>query len=186
MPCPGLYRGENQRREGVCMGGCERYSSPRIGGRKWRVSAATALGEVQEQSGAGKRETVDAVGPSVARRRSAAASGRVCRNRARLGRHAAEVHGRRISLATWYRFRQAAEQARSCLVVLGSAAYAQSSAEVVLECAPHEARGQTVLQGYAFDVQLKRQRAASAMTAMRKPPASTWTAPNSSTTGTKP
>ncbi len=95
-------------------------------------------------------------------------------------------HGRRIPLATWYRFRQAAEQARSCLMVLGSVAYAQSSADVVLECAPREALGQTVLQGYAFDVQLKRQRSASAMPAMRKPPASTWTAPNAWATGTKP
>lgn len=95
-------------------------------------------------------------------------------------------HGRRIPLATWYRFRQAAEQSRCCLVVLGSAAHAQSSAEIVLECAPHGARGNTVLQGYAFDVQLKRQRSASRMAAMRKPPASTWTAPNAWATGTKP
>jgi hypothetical protein len=75
-------------------------------------------------------------------------------------------------------------------VVLGSAAYAQSSAEVVLECAPHEARGQTVLHGYVFDVQLKRQRSISTMAAMRKPPASThssiWTASNAWATGAKP
>ena len=95
-------------------------------------------------------------------------------------------HGRRIPLATWYRFRQAAEQARCCLVVLGSVAYAQSSAEVVLECAPREASGKTVLHGYAFDVQLKRQRSASAMAALRKPPASTWTASNAWATGTEP
>ncbi|MEI9967861.1 MAG: hypothetical protein WDM87_04240 [Terracidiphilus sp.] len=48
-------------------------------------------------------------------------------------------------------------------------------AEIVLECAPREASGQTVLQGYAFDVQLKRQRAGSAngfaIGAMRKPAA---------------
>lgn len=98
----------------------------------------------------------------------------------------AEEHGRQVPLATWYRFRQAAEQSRACLVVLGSAAYAQSSASVVLGCAPHIARGQTVLQGYAFDVQLRRQQSASAMGAMRKPPASTWTAPNAWTTGAKP
>src|ERR1700691_2039828 len=116
-----------------------------------------------------------------------------------MGDIAAE-HGSRIPLATWYRFRQAAEQSRCCLVVLGGAAYAQSSAEVVLECAPREASGQTVLEGYAFDVQLKRQRAGSAnasvnrsaigsaMGAMRKPAASTlaaptWTAPNAWATG---
>lgn len=95
-------------------------------------------------------------------------------------------HGRRIPLATWYRFRQAAEQSRCCLMVLGIAANAQSSAEVVLECAPSGARGSTVLQGFSFDVQLKRQRSASAMAAMRKPPASTWTAPNAWATGTRP
>jgi RecA/RadA recombinase len=96
-----------------------------------------------------------------------------------------DEHGRRIPLATWYRFRQAAEQARSCLVVLGRTAYAQSSAEVILECAPNVASGKTVLQGYAFDVRLRRQRSASAMGKMRKPPASTWTAPNAWATGTK-
>lgn len=95
-------------------------------------------------------------------------------------------HGRRISLTTWYRFRQAAEQARCCLVVLGRAPYAQSSAEILLECAPGEASGSTVLEGFSFDVQLKRQRSASPMVAMRKPPASTWTAPNAWATGTKP
>ena len=98
----------------------------------------------------------------------------------------AREHGRRIPLATWYRFRQAAEQARCCLLVLGSAAYAQSSAEVVLECAPRGASGSTVLQGYAFDVQLTRQRSASAMAVIRKPPASTWTVPNAWATGTQP
>lgn len=94
-------------------------------------------------------------------------------------------HGRRIPLATWYRFRQAAEQSRCCLVVLGSAAYAQSSADVVLECAQRGARGETVLKDFAFDVQLKRQRSASAMAAMRKPPTSTWTTPNAWATGTE-
>ena len=76
-------------------------------------------------------------------------------------------HGRRISLTTWYRFRQAAEQVRCCLVVLGRAPYAQSSAEILLECAPGEASGSTVLEGFSFDVQLKRQRSASPMVAMR-------------------
>ena len=90
--------------------------------------------------------------------------------------------GTRIPLATWYRFRQAAEQSHCCLVVLGSAPYAQSSTEVVLECAPRRASGKTVLHGYTFDVQLKRQRSASAM---RKPPASVWAAPNTWATGAK-
>jgi len=99
----------------------------------------------------------------------------------------AEEFGRRIPLATWYRFRQAADQARSCLVVVGNAAYAQSSAAVALECLPSQAgdTGQIVLDSRAFNVQLKRQRAASGMAAMRKPPVSTWTAPSAWATGTK-
>jgi hypothetical protein len=98
-----------------------------------------------------------------------------------------EEYGRRIPLATWYRFRQAADQSRSCLLVVGKAAYAQSSATVVLECFPRPARDaiQTLLDSCDFDVQLKRQRAASAITPMRKPPASTWTAPSAWATGTK-
>ncbi len=96
-----------------------------------------------------------------------------------------EEFGRRIPLATWYRFRQAADQSRSCLVVVGNAAYAQSSAVVALECLPRPTRdaSRTLLDGCAFDVQLKRQRAASGLAAMRKPPASTWTAPSAWATG---
>ena len=43
-------------------------------------------------------------------------------------------HGRRIPLATWFRYRQAADRTRCSLLVLGKAPYAQSSAAVVLEC----------------------------------------------------
>ncbi len=43
-------------------------------------------------------------------------------------------HGRRIPLATWFRFRQAADRTRSSVIVLGKTSYAQSSAAVVLEC----------------------------------------------------
>lgn len=101
----------------------------------------------------------------------------------------AKEQSRRIPLATWYRFRQAANQSRSCLVVVSSATSAQASAEVVLECAPHEASGDTVLQGYAFAAEVKRQRSASSFAAMRKPPASThssiWAAPNAWAAGAK-
>jgi hypothetical protein len=84
----------------------------------------------------------------------------------------------RIPLATWFRFRQAADRARCCLVVLGQTAYAQSSAEVVVECAslrPHIA-GETVLNGFTFEVRRGRQRFTPASPAARKPPASTWSA----------
>ena len=90
----------------------------------------------------------------------------------------APEHGSRIPLATWFRFRQAADRTRCCLVVLGQTAYAQSSAAVVLECAPckpHTAGG-TVLNGFSFEVQRGRQRFAPGMQGARKPPASTWSA----------
>ena len=90
----------------------------------------------------------------------------------------APEHGSRIPLATWFRFRQAADRTRCCLVVLGQVAYAQSSAAVVLECAqckPHTSGG-TVLNGFSFEVRRGRQRFTLAMQGTRKPPASTWSA----------
>jgi hypothetical protein len=94
-----------------------------------------------------------------------------------LGNMAPE-HGSRIPLATWFRLRQAADRTRCCLVVLGQTAYAQSSAAVVLECAPckpHTAGG-TLLNGFSFEVNRGRQRFAPGMQSARKPPASTWSA----------
>jgi hypothetical protein len=84
----------------------------------------------------------------------------------------------RIPLATWFRFRQAADRTRCCLVVLGLAAYAQSSAAVVLECAPLQPRtaGGTVLNGFSFEIRRGRQRFTPAAIGARKPPASTWSA----------
>jgi recombination protein RecA len=90
----------------------------------------------------------------------------------------APEHGCRIPLTTWFRFRQAADRTRCCLVVLGQAAYAQSSAAVVLECAPckpHTAGG-TVLRGFSFEVRRGRQRFTPAMQGTRKPPTSIWSA----------
>lgn len=84
----------------------------------------------------------------------------------------------RIPLATWFRFRQAADRTRCCLVVLGQAAYAQSSAAVVLECAPLQPQtaGKTALSRLSFEVRRGRQRFTQAFPAARKPPASTWSA----------
>jgi hypothetical protein len=94
-----------------------------------------------------------------------------------LGNTAPE-HGRRIPLATWFRFRQAADQARCSLVVLSKAAYAQSSAALLLECSPAHAisAGGIVLRGFAFDIQQQRQRFTPGVISLRKPPASTWSA----------
>ena len=84
----------------------------------------------------------------------------------------------RTPLATWFRFRQAADRTRCCLVVLGQAAYAQSSAAVVLECAPLQPRtaGGTLLSGFSFEIRRGRQRFTPAAIEARKPPASTWSA----------
>ena len=61
----------------------------------------------------------------------------------------------RIPAATWFRYRQAAERTQCSVVVLGKRAYAQSAAEVVLECeavraevAGENAAGGTVLRGF--------------------------------------
>jgi len=84
----------------------------------------------------------------------------------------------RIPLATWFRFRQAADRTRCSLIVLGRAAYAQSSAAVALECAPMqpEASGSNILQTFTFKLQRGRQRFSAIHSGARKPPASTWTA----------
>lgn len=90
----------------------------------------------------------------------------------------AREHASRIPLATWFRYRQAAERTRASLVVLGQTAYAQSSAAVVLECAPLQphAAGETVLRGFAAEVRRGRERFAPVEIGTRKPPVSTWTA----------
>ncbi len=104
----------------------------------------------------------------------------------------APEHGNRIPAATWFRFRQAADRARGSLVVLGRAAYAQSSAAVALECSGRQARsaGGTVLSGLEYEVTRRRERFSSLPQGMRmpespttglsrwggKPPVSTWTA----------
>jgi hypothetical protein len=94
-----------------------------------------------------------------------------------LGDIAAE-HAGRIPLATWFRFRQAADRTRCSLVVLGKAAYAQSSAAVALECEPlhPEMAGSTVLRGFTFKLQRGRQRLSPMGGGGRKPPVSTWSA----------
>ena len=93
----------------------------------------------------------------------------------------APEHGNRIPLATWFRFRQAADRTRCSLVVLGKAPYAQSSAAVVLECAPlrAETAGGTVLRGFTYEVRRGRQRFSPFAQGARKPPASTWSATSS-------
>lgn len=116
-----------------------------------------------------------------------------------LGDTAAE-YALRIPLATWFRFRQAADRARSSLVVLAQASCAQSSAAAVLECSPMRRPvtsggpvmacnsatadslnkdSSTVLRGFDFEMRHERQRAMPFTPAKRKSPASTWTASGS-------
>lgn len=90
----------------------------------------------------------------------------------------APQHGSRIPLTTWFRYRQAADRTRCCLVVLSKSPYAQSSAAVTLQCAPLDAisSGRTVLCGFSYQVQRRRERFASFSPGARKPPLSTWSA----------
>jgi len=89
----------------------------------------------------------------------------------------------RIPAATWFRYRQAAERTQCSVVVLGKRAYAQSAAEVVLECeavraevAGENAAGGTVLRGFEYTVRRGRERFAPVDIGTRKPPAATWQA----------
>jgi recombination protein RecA len=117
-----------------------------------------------------------------------------------MGATAAE-YARRIPLATWFRFRQAAQRMQCSLVVVGQKACAQSSADMVLECKavrPNVER-ETVLTGFAYEVRRERARgwvdeeqrstrkilpfapalgsfAIPANDVPRKPPVSTWSA----------
>lgn len=90
----------------------------------------------------------------------------------------APEHGCRIPLATWFRFRQAADRTRCALLVLGQAPFAQSSAALQLTCAARlDAQlPATVLTGFSYTVQSGRQRQAGSLAGVRKPPASAWTA----------
>jgi hypothetical protein len=85
------------------------------------------------------------------------------------------AHGRRIPLATWFRFRQAADRTRCSLVVLGKASYAQSSAALVLECHPECTEpSPNVIRGFRYSSQRGRERFSPLASITRKPPVSTW------------
>jgi hypothetical protein len=87
-------------------------------------------------------------------------------------------HGMRIPLASWFRYRQAADRTRCSLVVLGKASFAQSSAAVVVDCGRFHAQseGGTVLCASSFKFSRRRQRFTPQLSVARKPPAATWTA----------
>ena len=87
-------------------------------------------------------------------------------------------HGKRVPLATWFRFRQAADRTRCSLLVLAQQPLAQSSAAVVLECTPlnRPQPAQTVLTACTFQASSGRQRFTPFLSSQRKPPTSTWSA----------
>ena len=96
-------------------------------------------------------------------------------------------HGRRIQLATWFRFRQAADRIRCSLVVLGRASYAQSSAALVLECRPgsDDASSPNIMRRFTYSAERGRDRFTSVTTVNRiqdisrwggKPAVSSWSA----------
>jgi recombination protein RecA len=94
----------------------------------------------------------------------------------------APEHGARIPLATWFRFRQAADRTRCSLLVVAEEPLAQSSAAVVLECGmkANSDAGGTVLRSCTYEVRTGRQRFTPFLAGKKKPPASTWQATSKS------
>jgi recombination protein RecA len=109
-------------------------------------------------------------------------------------------YARRIPLATWFRFRHAAQRTQCSLVVIGQRACAQSSADVALECMAvrTHSTSKTVMTGCDYEVRRERVRgwcdaeaaqrkilpfalkrefsAVESSADRRKPPVSTWSA----------
>jgi hypothetical protein len=80
----------------------------------------------------------------------------------------------RVPLATWFRYRAAAERTQASVVLLTQQACTKSSAGLVLRLQPSEVRdeGGTVLSGAEFCVETARERFAPVTEFTRKPPQS--------------
>ncbi|HEX4008225.1 MAG TPA: recombinase RecA [Acidobacteriaceae bacterium] len=80
----------------------------------------------------------------------------------------------RVPLATWFRYRAAAERTQASVVLLTQQACTKSSAGVVLTLTPGgvTAEGGTVLTGAEYRVEIARERFAQAGGLARKPPQS--------------
>jgi len=81
----------------------------------------------------------------------------------------------RVPLATWFRYRAAAERTQACFLLLTQYACAKSSAELLLRFRPAEARGDesTVFTGMDYCVDADRRRftqVRSNVVPLRKPP----------------
>ncbi|HEY0759932.1 MAG TPA: hypothetical protein VGD59_11800 [Acidisarcina sp.] len=88
-------------------------------------------------------------------------------------------HAMRIPLATWFRFRQAADLSRSSLIVIAQTSCAKSSAAMVLRFEPMALFGTTVIESAGYETGASRQRFAPApepvfLNIGRKQPQSTW------------
>lgn len=93
----------------------------------------------------------------------------------------APEYSTRIPLATWFRFRHAAARTRCSLLVLAQKPVAQSSADLVLECALElaESPGNAVLAGCSYQVRTVRVTtppSTISIAGKRKPPVSVWSA----------
>jgi recombination protein RecA len=79
----------------------------------------------------------------------------------------------RVPLATWFRYRAAAERSQASIILLSQYACAKSSAELVLRMESEDARSdeQTVFTGlrHHIDVQRQRFKEASNVLPMKKP-----------------
>jgi hypothetical protein len=86
----------------------------------------------------------------------------------------AEEHASRVPLATWFRYRAAAERTQASFLLLTQRPCAKSSAEVVLRLRAGDAVRQesTVLTGFAYHVEVSRRRFAEGtkVVPLRKPP----------------
>lgn len=81
----------------------------------------------------------------------------------------------RVPMATWFRYRAAAERAQASLLVLAQHGCAKSSAELLLRFAPGRARSEeaTVFTGIDHDVEVERRRLIQPqanVVSLRKPP----------------
>ena len=88
----------------------------------------------------------------------------------------APEHAGRIPLATWFRYRAAAERAQACILLLTQTSCAKSSAELLLRFQPaHSIQAEpTVFTGLEAFVEVARRRfsAEKTVTPFRKPPQS--------------
>jgi hypothetical protein len=87
----------------------------------------------------------------------------------------APEHVSRIPLATWFRYRAAAERTQASVLLLTQYACSKSSAGLVLQfqCGDAFAQGATVLAGFERRIEVSRQRfaqSAEKVVPMRKPP----------------